>query len=215
MAEVKKTPPSHPPYLEMITEALGSLKERESRPRSGSSIPAIAKWIEAHHGKEIVSRNEKWKKRLNYMLKTYTQQGKLTKVRASYKLSDEIKSDRKKAAKAPQEAKPKRAAAKPKTPAKPKKEAAKPKPKTAPAKPKTAAAKPKAAAAKPKKAAAKPTKAAAKPKTAAPKAKATPAATKKATPRAAAKTKTAAPATASKKRAAPTKKTPARKAAKK
>lgn len=36
----KKTAPSHPPYAQMIAEAISELKER-----SGSSVPAITKKI--------------------------------------------------------------------------------------------------------------------------------------------------------------------------
>ncbi len=41
-----KKPAAHPPYITMIAEAITALKERD-----GSSLPAIKKYIESHHGK--------------------------------------------------------------------------------------------------------------------------------------------------------------------
>lgn len=41
-----KAVPSHPPYIEMVSDAILSLKERD-----GSSLPAIKKFIEAKYGK--------------------------------------------------------------------------------------------------------------------------------------------------------------------
>ncbi|EFJ51586.1 histone H1 [Volvox carteri f. nagariensis] len=62
-----RAPPTHPTYLEMITEAIAALKDRT----------------------EI--SDPKWPKRLAYYLKTFADQGKLEKVKASFKLSDELK----------------------------------------------------------------------------------------------------------------------------
>lgn len=44
--KVAKVAPAHPPYVVMIKEAIVSLKER-----SGSSLPAIKKFIETKYGK--------------------------------------------------------------------------------------------------------------------------------------------------------------------
>ena len=47
--KVEKKPkavPSHPPYVEMVSDAILSLKERD-----GSSLPALKKFIEAKYGK--------------------------------------------------------------------------------------------------------------------------------------------------------------------
>ncbi|KAI3686662.1 hypothetical protein L1987_80345 [Smallanthus sonchifolius] len=141
-----RSPSLHPPYFEMIKEAIVTLKER-----TGSSQYAISKFVEEKH-KNLPAN---FKKVLLTQLKKFVTAGKLVKVKASYKLP---------AATAPAKKKP---AAKPKTVAKPKSVKKKAPAKKAPvAKPKPApkakpAAKPKAVA-KPKPAAkAKP---AAKPK---------------------------------------------------
>lgn len=125
--------PGHPPYVDMIKEALVTLKER-----NGSSQQALKKFI---GGKYKLPQG--WEKTLSVQLKRLVEDGKLVRVKASYKLGEQLK----------------------KTPAKPKKVVAK-KPAAAPATPAAKpAAKPKAkkpakkAAAKPKKAAAPATKA--------------------------------------------------------
>uniref|UniRef100_A0A0D9W9H4 H15 domain-containing protein n=1 Tax=Leersia perrieri TaxID=77586 RepID=A0A0D9W9H4_9ORYZ len=144
--------PSHPPYFEMIKEAISALKER-----TGSSAQAIGKYIGEKHGKSLPAN---YKKMLSIQLRGFAAKGKLVKVKASYKLSDAAKKDSPKP-------KPKPAAAKPAKPAaKPKKAAAAAKPKKAA--PATAGTKrkapeKKAVAAKPKKSTA--AKAKAKPKT--------------------------------------------------
>ncbi|RLM65317.1 hypothetical protein C2845_PM16G16750 [Panicum miliaceum] len=108
---------SHPPYFEMIKEAITALKER-----NGSSSHAIAKYMEDKHGPSLPAN---YKKMLSIQLRGFAAKGKLVKVKASYKLSD--------AAKEAPKAKPvaaKTAAAKPaKAGAKPKKSAAAAKPK--------------------------------------------------------------------------------------
>ncbi|KAI3684889.1 hypothetical protein L6452_34116 [Arctium lappa] len=159
-----KSPSLHPPYFEMIKDAIVTLKEK-----TGSSQHAITKFIEEKHKNLPVN----FTKILLTQLKKFVAASKLVKVKASYKLP---------ATKAPAAA----AAA----PAK-KKPAAKPKATAAAAKPNPTAKKslkkkvsskpkpvPKAkAVAKPKASKAKP---AAKPKTAAPKVVAKPAAKPKA-----------------------------------
>ena len=44
VAAKPKAVPTHPPYLDMVAEAIKALKER-----SGSSVYAIHKYIEEHH----------------------------------------------------------------------------------------------------------------------------------------------------------------------
>ncbi|KAF0892048.1 hypothetical protein E2562_012519 [Oryza meyeriana var. granulata] len=109
--------PSHPPYFEMIKEAITALKER-----TGSSAHAIGKYMEEKHGASLPAN---YKKMLSIQLRGFATKGKLVKVKASYKLSDAAKKDSPKAkpAAAPKAvaakhamdaAKPKKAATKPK-----------------------------------------------------------------------------------------------------
>ncbi|CAL5030476.1 unnamed protein product [Urochloa decumbens] len=115
---------SHPPYFEMIKEAISALKER-----TGSSSHAIAKYMEDKHGASLPAN---YKKMLSIQLRGFAAKGKLVKVKASYKLSDAAKKESPKAkpAAAAKTALPKsaKAAAKPKkgavAAAKPKKAAA-------------------------------------------------------------------------------------------
>ncbi|CAO2826728.1 unnamed protein product [Amaranthus hypochondriacus] len=74
-----KTSPSHPRYIEMITEALVSLKER-----TGSSSYAIAKHIEEQQKVKDLPSN--FKKILYNQLKRFVESGKLVKVKNSFKL---------------------------------------------------------------------------------------------------------------------------------
>ncbi|CAA7022117.1 unnamed protein product [Microthlaspi erraticum] len=71
---------SHPPYFLMIKEALMTLKEK-----NGSSPYAIAKKIENKHKSTLP---ENFRKTLSLQLKNSVAKGKLTKIRASYKLSE-------------------------------------------------------------------------------------------------------------------------------
>ncbi|WCJ32588.1 Histone H1 [Euphorbia peplus] len=71
---------SHPPYFEMIKEALMALKEK-----NGSSPYAIAKHMEEKH-KAVLPAN--FRKMLGLQLKNSTARGKLMKIKASYKLSE-------------------------------------------------------------------------------------------------------------------------------
>ncbi|KAG0455041.1 hypothetical protein HPP92_024333 [Vanilla planifolia] len=73
-----RAPSSHPRYLEMIGEAINSLKER-----TGSSQYAITKFIEDKHKKNLPTN---FKKLLLVQLRKHTASGKLTKVKNSYKL---------------------------------------------------------------------------------------------------------------------------------
>jgi len=105
-----KPAPSHPPYVEMIKAAISSLKER-----TGSSVQAITKYVEANY-----KLPDNFKKVLSNQLKKLAAEGKLVKVKASYKLGDALKKAPKKpkakkakAAKKPAAKKPKKAAKKP------------------------------------------------------------------------------------------------------
>ncbi|AQK62321.1 Histone H1 [Zea mays] len=82
-APKKRASPTHPPYAEMVSEAIASLKER-----TGSSSFAIAKFLEDKH-KDKLPPN--FRKLLNVQLKKLVAGGKLTKVKNSYKLSSATK----------------------------------------------------------------------------------------------------------------------------
>lgn len=70
---------SHPPYFQMIKEALLALDEK-----SGSSPYAIAKHMEEKH-KAVLPAN--FRKILSLQLKNSVAKGNLIKIKASYKLS--------------------------------------------------------------------------------------------------------------------------------
>ncbi|KAK1626786.1 hypothetical protein QYE76_001101 [Lolium multiflorum] len=115
---------SHPPYFEMIKDAIAALKDR-----TGSSSVAIAKYIDEKHGESLPTN---FKKMLSVQLRGSAAKGKLVKVKASYKLSDAAKKDSPKAK--PVAAKNDSPKAKPvaaKAAPKPAKDAAKPKKKAA------------------------------------------------------------------------------------
>merc|ERR1712188_130091 len=71
-----KTAPSHPTYEKMIKAALVALKDR-----TGSSSQAIVKYMKANY-----DLPENFSKILSRFLKQYVENGKLVKVKASYKL---------------------------------------------------------------------------------------------------------------------------------
>ncbi|XP_027937528.1 histone H1-like [Vigna unguiculata] len=75
----KSTVALHPPYFQMISDAITSLKER-----TGSSQPAIAKFVEEKHGKVLPPI---FRKLLSVQLKSLVKSEKLYKVKNSYKLS--------------------------------------------------------------------------------------------------------------------------------
>ncbi|VFQ65321.1 unnamed protein product [Cuscuta campestris] len=81
-AAVTKKPRAHPPYAEMITEAIVALKER-----TGSSLVAIAKFIEDKE-KDLPPN---FRKLLLGQLKKLVVSGKLTKVKNSFKISRNAK----------------------------------------------------------------------------------------------------------------------------
>lgn len=80
-----KAAPAHPPYFEMIKEAICALKER-----GGSSPMAIAKYMEAKHKTQLPAN---FKKILAVQIKKLVLSGKLTKVKASFKLSESAKKE--------------------------------------------------------------------------------------------------------------------------
>ncbi|CAI9781080.1 unnamed protein product [Fraxinus pennsylvanica] len=69
----------HPPYLEMISEAITTMKDR-----AGSSQPAIAKFIEVNYTASLPTN---FKKILSAQLKRFVKSEKLVKVKNSYKIS--------------------------------------------------------------------------------------------------------------------------------
>ncbi|XP_059642870.1 histone H1 [Cornus florida] len=77
---------SHPPYFQMIKEALLALNEK-----GGSSPYAIAKYMEEKH-KAVLPAN--FRKILGLQLKNSAARGKLIKIRASYKLSESGKKEK-------------------------------------------------------------------------------------------------------------------------
>mmetsp|Transcript_13861 Transcript_13861/g.23423 ORF Transcript_13861/g.23423 Transcript_13861/m.23423 type:complete len:317 (+) Transcript_13861:334-1284(+) len=81
----RKPAPEHPKYDEMVKAAIVALNER-----TGSSVKAIAKYLAANY-----KLPENYKKTLGTQLKKLTASGKLVKVKASFKLSDEFKKAKK------------------------------------------------------------------------------------------------------------------------
>ncbi|KAE9619032.1 putative histone H5 [Lupinus albus] len=77
-----KKPLSHPPFAEMISDAIVSLKER-----TGSSQIAISKFIEEKH-KDLPAT---FKKLLLLNLKKSVAAGKLVKVKNSFKIAPTVK----------------------------------------------------------------------------------------------------------------------------
>ncbi|KAK4717425.1 hypothetical protein R3W88_015763 [Solanum pinnatisectum] len=76
----------HPPYFQMITEAITSLKDR-----NGTSQPAIAKFMEAKY-KEFLPPN--FKKLLSVQLKKFVESEKLFKINNSYKISANLQKEK-------------------------------------------------------------------------------------------------------------------------
>ena len=81
------TAPAHPTYAAMVSQALTSLKER-----SGSSLPAIKKFI----GATFKGLPANWEKVLSVQLRKLALAGKLVRVKASYKLGEALKKPAKK-----------------------------------------------------------------------------------------------------------------------
>uniref|UniRef100_A0A7N0RA04 H15 domain-containing protein n=1 Tax=Kalanchoe fedtschenkoi TaxID=63787 RepID=A0A7N0RA04_KALFE len=70
---------THPSYLHMITEALTTLKER-----TGSSVPAMAKFLEQKYGGSLPVN---FRKTLTLQLKRLVKSERLVKVKNSFKLA--------------------------------------------------------------------------------------------------------------------------------
>ncbi|GAB2279478.1 hypothetical protein Dimus_014117 [Dionaea muscipula] len=79
-------PASHPPYFQMIKEAIMALDEK-----SGSSTYAIARYMEDKHKSELPVN---FRKILGLQLKNSASRGKLIKIKASYKLSEAGKKEK-------------------------------------------------------------------------------------------------------------------------
>ncbi|KAH0657383.1 hypothetical protein KY289_026131 [Solanum tuberosum] len=86
MKASNSSPNVHPPYFQMITEAITSLKDR-----NGTSQPAIAKFMEAKH-KEFLPPN--FKKLLSVQLKKFVESEKLFKINNSYKISANLQKEK-------------------------------------------------------------------------------------------------------------------------
>ncbi|KAL8527280.1 hypothetical protein ACS0TY_005233 [Phlomoides rotata] len=69
----------HPPYLQMIREAITTMKDR-----TGSSQPAIAKFMEENYTNQLPPN---FKKNLSIQLKRLVKSEKVIKVKNSYKIS--------------------------------------------------------------------------------------------------------------------------------
>ncbi|KAL2535508.1 histone H1-like [Forsythia ovata] len=69
----------HPPYFQMISEAITTMKDR-----TGSSQPAIAKFIEENYTSNLPTN---FKKILSAQLKRFVKSERLVKVKNSYKIS--------------------------------------------------------------------------------------------------------------------------------
>jgi histone H1/5 len=75
---------AHPSYLLMVKEAIGSLKER-----TGSSQYAIAKYLEQVYKAGLPPN---FKKILSNQLRNMTKQGKVYKIKNSFKLQNDVES---------------------------------------------------------------------------------------------------------------------------
>ncbi|KAN0048101.1 hypothetical protein ACTA71_002496 [Dictyostelium dimigraforme] len=83
-ATKSKPKPNHPTYQVMISAAIAHYKDR-----TGSSQPAIIKYIEANYN----VGQDTFKTQLKLALKRLVTKGTLTMVKASYKLSEEGKKE--------------------------------------------------------------------------------------------------------------------------
>ena len=154
-----KKPAAYPPTASMVKAAINAQNERK-----GSSLPAIKKYIASNYKYDVV-KNARF---INKALKKLSEDGALTKVKGSFKISAKAKEEKKPKIKKPKKPATKKTGEKkatsPKKKAAAKKPAAKKSPKKAVKKP--AAKKPTAKKPVAKKAAKK-----ASPKKAAPKKK--------------------------------------------
>merc|ERR1712038_495335 len=121
-----KKPAEHPPTASMVKAAIKALKER-----NGSSLPAIKKYIAANYKYDVV-KNARF---INKALKKMSEDGVLTKVKGSFKLSAKAKEEKKPKSPKKKAAKPKKEAGEKKAKTPKKKAAAKPKKAKTPKKP--------------------------------------------------------------------------------
>ncbi|XP_065864294.1 histone H1-like [Euphorbia lathyris] len=92
---------NHPPYSEMICEAISQLKDR-----SGSSQPAISNFIQHKYEAELP---QNFKKLVSLQLKRLVKSDKLLKIKNSYKISSAEKLElASKESEKPKEKKPKK-----------------------------------------------------------------------------------------------------------
>jgi hypothetical protein len=76
-----------PTYIEMVHDAILALKDR-----TGSSAPAISKWILANNEHAKSTPPSMFKSRLQLSIKQGTKDGRFTKVKGSYKINSEVRS---------------------------------------------------------------------------------------------------------------------------
>ena len=93
-------------YLEMAHEAIANLKDR-----TGSSAPAIQKWVKAKYPDKVTSKQDIFKNSMNKAIKQGLKDKRFVQIKNSYKINAEWTSKQKAAAKA-KEAAQKKAAAK-------------------------------------------------------------------------------------------------------
>ncbi len=94
--------PAHPPVAEMVTTAITTLKDRK-----GTSLPAIKKFVADKYAVDV----DRLGIYIRKFLKKSVEEGKMTQVKASYKLTKPVKEDKpKKAPGKPKEKSPKRSA---------------------------------------------------------------------------------------------------------
>ncbi|KAL7541018.1 hypothetical protein ACHAXR_010562 [Thalassiosira sp. AJA248-18] len=91
-----------PTYLDMAHDAIASLKDR-----TGSSVPAISKWIMANNEHAKSSHPNMFKNRLSTAIKSGVKDGRFMKIRNSYKINAEWTKKQKAALKAKDAAKKK------------------------------------------------------------------------------------------------------------
>lgn len=93
-------------YLEMAHEAIANLKDR-----TGSSAPAIQKWVKAKYPDKVTAKQDIFKNSMNKAIKQGLKDKRFVQIKNSYKINAEWTSKQKAAAKA-KEAAQKKAASK-------------------------------------------------------------------------------------------------------
>ena len=76
-----------PTYIEMVHDAIVTLKDR-----TGSSAPAISKWILANNEHAKSTPPNVFKSRLQLSIKQGMKDGRFAKVKGSYKINSEVRS---------------------------------------------------------------------------------------------------------------------------